>query len=253
MLRSTLVALLALPLASAALGQESAITGSARPDVVVGRTGGKLAFTASGQATDLVVIRMADGTIIAEATIAALIGQPEIVRGSSAKSLAMPVELTAEKPFNAGLVIDTKQPIRPKPVLIKPIATLDATMKSASALEGGDSGKVDLGAAIMEGASKPLNDFTAVQGGANAVAMKEVAAGKPTLDVAVLEGSKRPTVLQAWPTVSGNTAMKALANKAPEQFAAYVVIQNAPAKLHGATVAIYREKAILDLDRINLR
>jgi len=251
MLRSTLVALLALPVASAALGQESAITGSARPDVVDGRPGGKLAFTASGQATDVVVIRMADGTIFAEATIADLLGDPNIGQAVRGKSLAAPTDLASQKPLDPIVVTDSKKPTQSKPALIKPIATLDAAMKVAKSMDGSDSNWVELGTATMAGASKPLDDFSVIKGNANAVAMKAVAAGKPTLDVAVLEGSKRPIVLQAWPTVSGNTATKALADT--DQFAAYVVIQNAPAKFHGATVAIYREKAILDLDRVNLR
>ena len=253
MLRSTIAALLALPLASAALGQESAITGSARPDVVDGRAGGKLAFTASGQASDVVVIRMPDGTIIAEATIADLLGQPNIGQAVNGKSLAAPTDLASQKPFDPIIVTDTKKPTQSKPTLVKPIATLDAAMKSAKTLDGSDPSLVELGTATMAGASKPLDDFAVIKGNANAIAMKAIAAGKPTLDVAVFEGSKRPTVLQAWPTVSGNTAMKALANQDPEQFAAFVVIQNVPAKLHGATVAIYREKVILDIDRVNLR
>jgi len=72
--RTTLTALLALPLALAAnaAGAETSVRGSHRADVIDGRIGGKLAFECTGRAQDVLVIRLGDGTVFAAGTLAQL-------------------------------------------------------------------------------------------------------------------------------------------------------------------------------------
>lgn len=72
--RTTLIALIALPLALAAnaAGAETSVRGSQRADVIDGRIGGKLAFECTGRAQDVLVIRLGDGTVFAAGTLAQL-------------------------------------------------------------------------------------------------------------------------------------------------------------------------------------
>lgn len=120
------------------------------------------------------VIRTANGDIIAEATIAGPVGRPissrpPLRRVSRYRSGSLP-RSPSVRTFDRGEEADPTEA-----VLAKPIATLSFTMKSAGVLEVGDSGKVDLGSATRAGAFKPLNCFAVVQCGVNAVAMKEIA------------------------------------------------------------------------------
>lgn len=69
-LNTTLAGMIALACAAgAAAYDERAISQSTQAMMVAGAAGGKLAFRASGAPTDLVVIRLADGSVFAAATL----------------------------------------------------------------------------------------------------------------------------------------------------------------------------------------
>lgn len=70
MLRHALIALLALPLATTALADESLIAGAESDELVTGQFGGVTPIACSGRADDTVVIRNGDGSLYAAGTLA---------------------------------------------------------------------------------------------------------------------------------------------------------------------------------------
>lgn len=221
MLRNTLASLLALTLTGAALAQESAIVGAFRPDAIDGRAGTKLVFTAVGQADDVVVLRMTDGTLIAEATLM------DLAKGASFDAALAPQKVAGKKSTKPSVqifaqAIDLSAQASPMPTeLGKPLDVVEVAMKSAPSLGTGDSGKIELGTAELEAGSM-IRDTKPASG---------------TIDA----------------SASGNVAVKSALAADPKPFAVLITISKAPAKFHGGSVALYRGKSILDADRINLR
>ena len=82
MLRHALVGLLALPLATTALAQESIVAGADSSETVIGMLGGATSVACTGRPDDSIVIRHADGSLYAAGTLAqrgatrSLVGDP---------------------------------------------------------------------------------------------------------------------------------------------------------------------------------
>lgn len=75
MLRHALVGLLALPLATTALAQESIVAGANSDETVMGSLGGTTSVACTGRPDDLIVIRYADGSLYAAGTLAQFTGK----------------------------------------------------------------------------------------------------------------------------------------------------------------------------------
>ena len=78
MLRHALVGLLALPLATTALAQESIVAGADSSETVVGMLGGATSVACTGRPDDSIVIRHADGSLYAAGTLAQFTGKGRI-------------------------------------------------------------------------------------------------------------------------------------------------------------------------------
>jgi hypothetical protein len=122
--RMILTALLALPLAAAAHAQESVVQGAARADVIDGRVGGKLVFTATGTASDVMVLRLGDGSVYAAGTMAQW--KAGIARGMNAETVA------SEDPYayRAAGAGKPKEPLAAKPLAGKPLANKPAILSA---------------------------------------------------------------------------------------------------------------------------
>lgn len=128
--RKILAALLALPLASAAHAQETVIQGSQRPDLIDGAVGGKLVINATGIESDVMVIRLGDGSIYAAGTLAQF--KAGVVRGSGNGHFSA-VDPNAHQGATSA---PTKRAMAPKAPLLKPIDALNQKLGLKAAASG---------------------------------------------------------------------------------------------------------------------
>ena len=96
MLRHALVGLLALPLATTALAQESIVAGADSSETVIGMLGGATSVACTGRPDDSIVIRHADGSLYAAGTLAQFTGK------GRAKSVG-PIKVTVVSFADASL------------------------------------------------------------------------------------------------------------------------------------------------------
>ena len=75
MLRHAIVGLLALPLATTALAQESIVAGADSNETVIGMPGGATSVACTGRPDDFIVIRHGDGSLYAAGTLAQFTGK----------------------------------------------------------------------------------------------------------------------------------------------------------------------------------
>lgn len=234
--RMILTALLALPLAAAAHAQESVLHGAARADVIDGRVGGKLVFTATGTASDVMVIRLGDGSVYAAGTMAQW--KAGVARGLNAETVA------AEDPnaFRAARAEKPKKPLAAKPLAGKPaiLAPIDLIKQNTAFKSAPASGKVDVGTAELEKPMKPIAQVDAKQ--QDAIAFNVIHGGNDVVNDV-------PNATDTDPDLGGGDVW----NEDVQIINLQITIPGASAALGRGSVTVYRGSSIRDLDRINLR
>lgn len=228
MLRNALIALLALPLASTALAQEGALRGTIRKDVIDGRLNGKLHFTVTGEASDVVVVRLGDGSVFAAGTMQQLsagvsrdIGGATIVVNNP--NATAPMTKAASQPIQVKLPLEIAKDGIKRPE-VKPASKLMAAPVEANIKPQGKDRK---------GAKPaPLTGITA----------RALAVGNGD---SILNNDNAPIDDASETTDDGVGA--------PKSIDLEFTIFGASAALGRGSVTLYRANAVLDMDHIVLR
>lgn len=175
---------------------------------------GKLTFTATGTATDLVVIRLADGSVFATATM------EQLLKGITGDN-KVPDEKPEEKPGEEGTKPEGKD--QSASTGISDSSSEQAPdVADGVDIEEGDSSASGNEAKILE-AVKPIGDWSAVE-------------VKPSL------GTNNPDNNVAWKSLAGPV----------ELLRADFTFASIPWAFHGGSVTIYRGAQELDRDMILL-
>lgn len=125
MLRHAIVGLLALPLATTALAQESIVAGADSNETVIGMLGGATSVACTGRPDDFIVIRHGDGSLYAAGTLAQFTGK------GRTKSVG-PVKVTLVSFGDASLGDAGPGKFDPKPAPAPDIMQLILTIPKSS-------------------------------------------------------------------------------------------------------------------------
>lgn len=228
MLRNALIALLALPLANTALGQDTVLRGATRKDVIDGRINGKLYFAATGEASDVVIVRLGDGSVFAAGTMQQLAaGVTRDIGGATLvvfdPNAAAPMSKSATLPNQVKLPTEIAKDAIKRPE-VKP-----AAKRMAAAVEADIKHQGKTRDGVKNG---PLTGNTA----------RSLAAGNGD---SILNNDNAPIDDASATTDDGIGA--------PKSFELEFTIFGAPAALGRGSVTVYRANAVLDMDRIFLR